>query len=74
MQFNSTSGEWGLHSDMRNALYLTASQLEAYYKYCKAAQAWHEASRPGYYDGTIPATFDEFKDLYVKKKDNGSIS
>ena len=74
MQFNSTSGEWGLHSDMRNALYLTASQLEAYYKYCKAAQAWHEASRPGYYDGTIPATFDEFKDLYVKKKGNGDYA
>ena len=74
MQFNSTSGEWGLHSDMRNALYLTASQLEAYYKYCKAAQAWHEASRPGYYDGTIPATFEEFKDLYVKKKGNGDYA
>ena len=74
MQFNSTSGEWGLHSDMRNALYLTATQLEAYYKYCKAAQAWHNVSRPGYYDGTIPDTLEDFKDLYVKKKNDGSFA
>ncbi|MCR4671524.1 MAG: InlB B-repeat-containing protein [Saccharofermentans sp.] len=74
MQHNATSGEWGLHSDLRNALYLTADQLEAYYKYCKAARAWHEASRPGYYDGTLPATFDEFKDMYVKKNGVGGYA
>ena len=74
MQYNATSGEWGLHSDMRNALYLTADQLEAYYKYCRAAQAWHEASRPGYYDGTLPATFEEFKDMYVKKNGMGGYA
>ena len=74
MQFNSTSGEWGLHSDLRNALYLTSDQLEAYYNYCKAAQAWHEVSRPGYYDGTIPSSFEEFKNLYVKKNGNGDYT
>ena len=72
MQFNSTSGEWGVHADIRNALYLTSDQLEAYYKYCRAAEAWHEAARPGYYDGTIPATFEEFKSLYVKKNGQGN--
>ncbi len=74
MQFNSTSGEWGLHADMRNALYLTPAQLEPYYKYLKAAQAWHEASRPGYYDGTLPATFEDFKELYVRQRDDHSYT
>lgn len=72
MQFNDTSGGWGIHADMRNALYLTESQLLAYYKYCKATQAWHEAANPGYYDGTIPATFEEFKSMYVKKNGMGN--
>ena len=67
MGFNDTSGMWGLHADLRNALYLTAEQLEAYYKYCLAAKAWHDVARPNYYDGTLPSTFEEFKDLYVKK-------
>ncbi|MBO4862942.1 MAG: InlB B-repeat-containing protein [Eubacterium sp.] len=72
MQYNN-NGEWGLHADMRNALYLTEAQLEAYYKYCLAAKAWHDVSRPGYYDGTIPSTFDEFKNTYVKKNGQGEF-
>ena len=72
MQFDNLSGVWGLHADMRNALYLTEAQLEAYYKYCLACKAWNEAARPGYYDGQLPTTYNDFKEQYVKKE-NGSF-
>ena len=72
MGFNETSGKWGLHADMRNALYLTEDQISAYYKYCKAVQAWHNVARPNYYDGTLPATLEDFWDKYVQKKSDGT--
>ena len=71
MQHDDISGEWGLHADMRNALYLTMDQLQAYYKYLKAAQAWHEANNPGYYDGAVPSTFEAFMSRYVNSDRNG---
>lgn len=76
MQFDDGDGQilWGLHSDLRNALYLTYDELQAYYKYCKAAKAWHDTANEGYYDGTLPETFEDFMEMYVKKSNTGGYA
>ena len=72
MQFDKTNSTWGLHGDLRNALYLTDDQIYAYYMYCKAAIAWNIAVNGNYYDGEFPDSVDAFKNLYAKKDKKGN--
>ena len=72
MQFDKTNSIWGLHGDLRNALYLTDDQIYAYYMYCKAAIAWNIAVNGNYYDGEFPDSVDAFKNLYAKKDNKGN--
>lgn len=62
-------GDWGLHADLRNAVYLTEAQLADYYSYYLSVTA----ANSGYYTGITPyASLDAFKDAYVHKE-NGAF-
>lgn len=63
-------GDWGLHADLRNALYLTETQLEEYYQYYRQVVA----ANSGYYTGITPyASLEAFKNAYVQKKDGAFV-
>ena len=57
-QFNELyDGDWGLFPDLRNAVYLTESQLSAYYDYYVDVST----DNLGYYTGVDVLSFNDFK-------------
>ncbi|MCR5466559.1 MAG: InlB B-repeat-containing protein [Lachnospiraceae bacterium] len=65
-QFRAESdGDWGLAPDLRNALYLTEDQLQAYYNYyAKVA-----TDNLGYYTGVEVLNFNDFCATYTSYPD-----
>jgi len=67
MQFRAESdGDWGLSPDLRNAVYMTAEQIEKYYDYYKAVVSANE----GYYTGVRLLSFTEFCEAYTSYDSN----
>ena len=66
-QFNENyDGDWGLPADLRNAVYLTKGQLEAYYDYyCDVVD-----DNIGYYTGVNKLPWDEFCAAYTSYPDH----
>ena len=62
-------GDWGLNADLRNAVYVTETQLQNYYQYyCHVVDGGltPDSDNPnGYYSGVIKLTYDQFCDTYV---------
>lgn len=63
MQFHADyDGAWGLSPDLRNAVYMTADQLEKYYDYYVAVVEANE----DYYSGVTKLNFDDFCAAYTE--------
>ena len=59
---DSYDGEWGLHPDLRNAIYLTEAQLHCYHEYYLDVVE----DNKGYYTGVTKLTdFNAFKAVYT---------